>query len=295
MIRRLLRPVVFSLAMASWLIAVSDRDKPEIRELEHTYVYYLPDTQSPYEGRAEALRKARVDALATAFGTLVSVVNTTDIHNGTVSFRSLGQSEVRGEWLADIAAPQQIMEWDAELQSLRIVTKVKGKARELAGAPTDIVCALLKSDEDGAEETDRFSDGDHIFLRFRSGRSGYLAVFLLDDADRVHTCLPYPESDAGAYAVEKGREYIFFSPRRAEGEWRRSATSYTLRTKRALEQNRLCLIFSPVDFSRSAYENFDPSSRTHSQNYADFDRWLMKLRACDAEVYVTFKDFLIEK
>ena len=70
------------------------------------YTYVVPDNVSREEAKRIAAERARLDALAMVYGTLVSQDNTTFISNrngeSDIVFQSLGGSDVRGEWLGDI-------------------------------------------------------------------------------------------------------------------------------------------------------------------------------------------------
>lgn len=259
------------------------------KNVSGTSVYLVPETQSLYEARHIAAERARTEALEASFGSLVSMVSTASIADGVVGFRSTGRSEVCGIWLRDTQRPIQKVYWDDKLETLTIETKVQGQVEELTGGKADIVSVPLREESSNAQPAVEFNDGDRLFLRFRSSEAGYLAVFLMDDVGKVHTALPYRQSGRSTAEIEKGKEYLFFS-----GESPVSDT-YRLRTSRSAEICRLCIVFSTTPFSGSALESFSSSDRANSQNFEDFDRWLLRQRQSDRNTQVVFHDIIIRK
>lgn len=94
--------------------------------LKATVVYPAPTTQSVVEAKAEAVRRARIEALASRYGTLIGSVITTSVDDGRVDFRSTGISEVKGEWLRDTSEPRYNIVWDDAAESLVITRMVTG-------------------------------------------------------------------------------------------------------------------------------------------------------------------------
>lgn len=88
-------------------------------------VFVVPETMSIAEARTVAASRARIDALAGKYGTLVASMNTVGMSDGTVNrFSMLGTSEVKGVWLKDTREVWQRMELDESTQQLYIRTKV---------------------------------------------------------------------------------------------------------------------------------------------------------------------------
>lgn len=269
---------------------------PDVRKVEATDVYYVPETQSLFDAKLAALRAARIKAMSDAFGSLISLASDIRIEGGRETVRARGYSEVRGEYLGDTRAPRQRIWYDDTLQTLVIETSVCGRAREYASPSDDITCALTRND-DSATATDaaEFDDGDIMYMRFRAGRSGHLAVFLIDEGG-VHTLLPYTRDNrSSTVGIERKRDYVFFSRKAAPDAMADKTDRYVLRTNRSREHNRVCVVFSPNDFSRSASENFVSTGRPQFQSYDDFDSWLFGARSKDTQMAVIYKDIYINK
>ena len=66
----------------------------KIKKVEGEYTYYAPENVTIEEAKRIAIDRAKIQALADAFGTIVSQTNTTRIENGTngsnVDFLSVG-------------------------------------------------------------------------------------------------------------------------------------------------------------------------------------------------------------
>lgn len=265
------------------------------RRVEATVVYQVPETQSLFDARAEAVRRARHKALEDAFGTLVAVTTATEIADGRSSVRAHGLSELRGEWLSDIGEPRQNVWWDAERQALVIETTVSGKAREITSPDFDVSATLVRHPSDSGE-TLVYNDGDNVYLRLRSSRDGFLAAFLIDDAGSVSTLLPYAsDSRSASVPISRGTEYTFFDPSSAPAGLQGATTRIRLRAPRRDEHNRICIVFSPNEFTRSAAETSAGSNRVAVTPFADFDKWLFRARTADPSLTAIFKDITIKK
>lgn len=238
------------------------------------------------------MRAARVKALGDAFGTLISLRGDISIENGREAVSARGFSEVRGEYLGDIRKPQQRV-WYDDVHGLVIETTVQGRAREYSAPNGDIECVLTCDDSPTAQDAAEYKDGDKIYMRFRSGRSGHLAAFLIDE-DGVHTLLPYTrDSHASTVKIERKHLYTFFSRDTAPEELRSVTDRYVLHSLRSKEHNRVCVVFSPNDFTRGLKEVFTGTGKTQFQSFEDFDNWLFEARSQDTEMAVIYKDIFI--
>lgn len=263
-------------------------------------VFVVPETMSIAEARTVAASRARIDALAGKYGTLVASMNTVGMSDGTVNrFSMLGTSEVKGVWLKDTREVWQRMELDEATQQLYIRTKVWGKARPLAVAATPVVAETISDDGDTGSTATEFRNGEKFYLHFRSAADGYLAVFLIDASGSVFTCLPYPSQRQNTVRVRKSADYVFFSKRRpaavtAESDIRQ----YFLTAEKDMEQNRLCIVFSPNDFTLALDEKQGVSANGQQvgrYSFDDFNEALFRQRMADGRMQVVFKDIVIRK
>ena len=88
------------------------------------YIYHAPENISLEEAKRIALERAKIQAIADEFGTIVSQSNTTLVSNrngeSSTDFFSLGGSEVKGEWIETIGQPS----YDISYEQNMLVVKV---------------------------------------------------------------------------------------------------------------------------------------------------------------------------
>lgn len=102
------------LIFAFTVLLASSAFAAKVKTVEATYVYHAPSNQSPDEAMKVALERAKLQAIADEFGTLISQENTTRLENtaegqeakSQSSFFSYSASDVKGEWLETIGKPQ---------------------------------------------------------------------------------------------------------------------------------------------------------------------------------------------
>ena len=120
---------VFILLMLLNLLSISAQ---EIEKVHGEYTYHVPDNVSLEEGKRTALERAKIQALADAFGTLVSQNNSTIIKNengkSSVDFLSIGGSDVKGEWIETIGEPKFDIFYESNMLTIKVT--IVGKARE---------------------------------------------------------------------------------------------------------------------------------------------------------------------
>ena len=70
----------------------------------YTYRYVLSDSETVKQAEVNAVKQAQLGMIADHFGTLVSSTTAITLSE-TSSFITYGDTEVKGEWLEDTAAP----------------------------------------------------------------------------------------------------------------------------------------------------------------------------------------------
>lgn len=105
----------------------------DVRTVEAEYFYVVPEDVSLAAGKKTALDHAKIQAIADAYGTVVSQTNTMRManRNGTASmdFLSIGGSDVKGEWIETIGEPLYDISYDSG--QLMVHVKAKGRIREI--------------------------------------------------------------------------------------------------------------------------------------------------------------------
>lgn len=277
------------LILALLLSAVATTFAQKTQKVTATYTYHAPENVSLEEAKRTALYRAKLTAIADAFGTLVTQSNTTVMsnENGKTDsrFLSLGGSEVKGEWIETIKEPIYNIRYEGNM--LVVSVEVVGRIREIVSASIDFTAKILRNGTEEKFESSEFRSGDDMYLYFKSPVDGYLTVYLLDEATQeVYCLLPYKASGEGAYPIEHDRPYILFS---AKNELTNPSIvdEYTMTCSCETEFNDIYVIFSPNAFTKAnAYDTID-EVLPRQLSYDVFQKWLVKLRKQDmnAKVY----------
>ena len=269
----------------------------DIVEVEGEYTYITSSEMSVAEAKRVAQERAKLQALADRFGTAIRQQNSTHINNSntasTIDFLSIGNSEVKGEWIADIKEP--VFEISFSDNNLIVKVLVWGKAREITSASVDISTFLLRNGKERKYESDVYRNGDDMYLKFRSPIDGYLAVYLVDENSIAYRLLPYSGVDAGALSVESGKDYVFFDSDCASTEQERNTIDeLTITTDKNVEHNEIFILFSANPFVKPNDSQTD-RSLPKSLNADVFQKWLAKNRTKDAGMVVINKLIKITK
>lgn len=263
--------------------------------VEATYDYIMPSDVTPLVARTIAVERAKLEALAQKYGTIITQANSIMMANenarSKTSFYSLGDSEVRGEWRKTIDEKVEEMIVDG----LHVIRAwVKGEAREVKFAKVNFETHLLRNGKGDEYESEDYRDGDNLYISFRSPAKGYLAVYLLDADQNANRLVPDPDDDEELCPVKRGERYVFL-----DDENNRTF----LTTDRQQEINKVYVIFSPNKFYPEPDEqNMDNSDLAQYKKgkytrvyrlpfipFKKFQKWIVKLRNKDPEVQVVTK------
>ena len=269
----------------------------EVKTVSGSYEYHAPKNISMEEAERIALERAKLQAIADEFGTLVSQSNFTSVSNrngeSDVDFFSLGGSETKGEWIETLGEPQFNRSFDEE-GNLIIKVTVRGRIREINRAQIAIEAKVLCNGTDLKFERSDFRNGDDLYLYFKSPVDGYLNVYLLDEATKSVFCLlPYRKSRQGAVFVEHDEDYLFFS-KKAAGVYSSEVDEYVMTCSRNMERNILYVMFSPNEFAKSSLEK-SPNTRPHQITWIDFQKWIKRNRSRDDDFNVKAIEITIKK
>ena len=269
----------------------------KVKTVSGSYEYHAPKNISMEEAERIALERAKLQAIADEFGTLVSQSNFTSVSNrngeSDVDFFSLGGSETKGEWIETLGEPQFNRSFDEE-GNLIIKVTVRGRIREINRAQIAIEAKVLCNGTDLKFERSDFRNGDDLYLYFKSPVDGYLNVYLLDEATKSVFCLlPYRKSRQGAVFVEHDEDYLFFS-KKAAGMYSSEVDEYVMTCSRNMERNILYVMFSPNEFAKSSLEK-SPNTRPHQIAWIDFQKWIKRNRSRDDDFNVKAIEITIKK
>jgi len=274
----------------------------KIKTVEGEYLYHAPENVTIEQAKRTAVERAKIQALADEFGTIVSQSSTTSIANingeSSTNVLVLSGSDVKGEWIEDLGEPKVQVNYEGDM--LVVTAKVKGKAREILSAGVDFTSKILRNGKEDKFESDDFKNGDDLYLAFQTPAKGYLAVYLVDAENMAYCLLPYRNQTDGIYPVNANQRYLFFCPEEApEGE-RALVDEYALTCERQMEYNYIYVIFSRNQFTKAN----DAASNKQIDGYAgaprelsyeDFQKWLSKCMKHDAEMNMKKIPIIIKK
>lgn len=277
------RFILFILLASFFLVGYSQR----AAKVSATYTYYAPETMSVEEAKRVALDRAKIQAIADEFGTIVSQSTSTVITNkngeSDTQFFALGGSDIKGEWIETIGNPEYQLKFENPF--LIVECSVKGKAREIVSAKIEFEAKTLRNGTELRFGDVNFRDGDDLYLYFQSPINGYLAVYLLDELSQTVYCiLPYKAQTFSAYPVLANKEYVMFSRKEADKSERPIVDEYTLSCENDKEFNTLYTLFSPSLIGKR--NGFDDSIEDKPDNisFKDFKSWLSKTLSKDSNI-----------
>lgn len=259
-----------------------------VKKVSIEYTYHAPQHISPLDAKRIAVERAKMQAIADEFGTLVQRTNATvtGISNGksSVDVYSFSESEVKGEWIETIGEPE-FLSMTYEQDMLVITVKVEGRIREVVSATIDMKAKILRNGTEDKFESTEFRCGDDLYLSFQSPVDGYLAVYLLDEVSQMVYCLlPYKSSSEAITPIEHDKPYIFFSAEHA-GDKAHLVDEYTMTCSRSTEKNTVYVVFSPNEFAKANSTNVE-ELLPQELPFEEFQKWLAKGRRQDTKMNV---------
>lgn len=267
----------------------------KIKTIKGEYTYYAPSNVSLDEAKHTAVEKAKIEALAKEFGTIVSQSTSTVMQsaNGKSSSQmlTLAESQVKGEWIETVGNPEIKVSFEQDM--LVINVKVTGKARELKQHTLDLQVKVLRNTVDLVGESSVFTDEDRFYIYFRSPLAGYVAIYMEEDATQMVSCLlPYMHSNEGSHKVEANTDYVFF---KKESGFDTITDEYNLFTDKSVDYETIYIIFSPNPFYKANANASQDISAPMQLSHQSFMEWLMRNEVQDKDLTVTRKHIEIRK
>lgn len=251
------------------------------------YTFYGDGSHSRDECKRLALEGARIEALKSAFGTIVSqdIVQHDMVNDGGEStyFSAMSATEVKGEWIADDGEPKFTYSVDND-GNLVVKCSIKGRARELSNESTDFQTLVLRNGNEARFADTTFANGDDLKLLVKAPVDGFLAVFLVGEDRQTYALLPYLNDPDGEVKIKRGKEYVFFDTEKADSK-HGPVDQLVLTSESPSEYNRIYVVFSPNKFSR-AVDTYTDELTPRSLSFDSFNRWLAKCRKIDPKMGV---------
>jgi len=271
----------------------------KVKKVTAEYVYYAPENISVDEAKRIALERAKLQAIADEFGTVVSQTSSTRVINNssqsTVDFVSVGASEVKGEWVETLSDPKyEVLYEDGQLA---VAVSIKGSIRKFTTEHIDFKVATLRNGTNDDCESTEFTDGDQLFLRFQSPIKGYLLVYLLDEAEKkVYQMLPYGSSVAPAWEISDDKAHILFSIEHAPYSVKSEVDEYIMTSESPKSYNDIYVLFSPEPMTH-ALSSPDRGSESAPKQLSvkEFRKWLNKNRSVNPKLNLSVIPLTITK
>lgn len=254
------------------------------------YRYVVPENVSITEAKSTAIERARNEAMAREFGTLVSQTNTTTSINvdgkSQTNFISVGGTESKGLWLSDTKEPEVKVLFENDV--MVVEAKVWGKAREIKNSDAEMEIKILCN----GNESEHFKNNDKFSVKFKAATKGYVAIFLRDDNidDPIFCLLPYENENGEPREVKGNTPYTFLSSK--DHIYPRRLQETTLTTEKSIEFNTIIIVFSKSKFNMPLSEEGQYVPEISADK---FQKWLRKNRINDETMQVIEKTVEIRK
>lgn len=267
----------------------------EVKSVHAIIEYELSDSETKAQARITAIKRARQKAIEEEFGLVVAQTNFTNINDGDLHFRSIGISDLAGEWLGDTKDP--VINFVTQGDRIVIKAEVWGKARRIVSEEIELDVHVLRKDPSKENATRVFQDNDLYYLTFKSPIDGYLAVYMMDDSLNYQRILPYMNSSLRSYQVEGNKDYISHYkgelPGYANFEESSDIAHMVLAPGKDKEECQFYVIFSPNNFldpddtkGATSYKHRKGLSLPPSVEYSQMQEWLRKNRLHDKSMQV---------
>lgn len=252
-------------------------------EITGEATYYDDGKLSRVECMKRALEMARINALSTEFGTLltqdIKQTDRIDKRGERTDLLAESTTTVRGEWIADVGEPKYEISYDKD-QNLIVSCKVKIVARPLSNEAAAFEAIVLRNGNSTINQATDFVSGDRMGLSFTGSSDGYVMVFFEDESGSVYNILPYSLNGSRDVKVKRQKEYIFF---RRDVDYPEFGTPEEMLLTADVypEFNKMYVLFSPNPFSAPVMKDKEGFP---AMDISDFSKWLIRSRGADPKM-----------
>ena len=260
------------------ILNVSSKEK----EVSGSYTYFIPYNVARDKAEQIAFERARIQAMAEEFGTVLTQHSRLDLRssngNENSDFWSSASTLVKGEWVSTIGEPT--FEPFIENGNFAIRCEVKGVAREIKAPQAELDVRFLRNGTTDAYESSTFKSGDNCYLAFTTPVKGAITVYLEDEEGNMFCMLPYYAQTATCTPVTPGERHLFFTSNDGDQE------KYQLTTDKEIERNMLYVVFSQNEFIKPIDKSNGQELSLKTLSSENFRHWLQKSRALDSTFQV---------
>lgn len=259
-----------------------------VKKVSGNYTYYGDANDSPAMAKRKALEGARLAAISSEFGTIISQdilqADRVDAKGESSKFFSLSATEVKGEWIADEGEPKYVVSLDSD-DCLIVNCRISGTAKGIDNEATDFEALALRNGTTKGNASTDYKQGDYLYLSFTAPVDGYLQVYLMYENGDVLKMLPYSSDTKQEVAVKKDYDYVFFDSHRPNPT-SGNVDEIAISVDNDLEFNKLYVIFSPKAFSAPVMHPANALMPLPYLTEEEFSSWLVKNRRNDPKMGV---------
>ncbi|MBB3696193.1 DUF4384 domain-containing protein [Flammeovirga yaeyamensis] len=229
--------------------------------------------------------KAQIKALADEFGTLIASNTDLTLDNSGTNLNTLSTSNVKGEWIKTTEINYKwFIEENDNGQKLYLSCEVKGKAREITKNKIDLHSNLLKCANKNLCITQKFKEGESLYLSIKSPIDGYISIFMREE-EMVYRLLPYSRLTAdqnNCIKVNADQEYVLFDAQGNKGLesiQNRNVDELQLSTMgKDKLYNRLYIVFSTTKFDKPMLNTENGIKTLYPEAFQD---WITNTKLVD--------------
>lgn len=272
------------------------------------YTHYAPMNVTPEQAEISAIEQAKIDLIEKEFGRVIGVNNYTKVINegeeSSVKFLSLGESEVKGEWIETIGEPTIKHEFANNLQVVKV--SITGRIREITTAKIGFDAKILRNGFSDKYESSQFkSIVDNFYISFTAPTDGFVVIYLYD-LSGVFRLLPLKGSIEPSFPIKAGKHYIFLAQdvdgdgvslyEDIKGLNQEAIQSiYQLQCNGDSEVNRIYIIFSPNKFAKANDTENEDLKTPANTDFKSFQKWFSRCKKRDQKLSWVIRDILIGK
>lgn len=252
-----------------------------------TYTYYASETMSVEEAKRVALDRAKIQAIADEFGTIVSQSTSTVITNKNgetdTQFFALGGSDVKGEWIETIGKPEYKISF--EDHHIIIYCAVTGMVREATPSKLHFESTILRNGQNTLPQQIIFNNGDEMSLRFQASTKGFLSLFLFDvTADVTYRILPYRQDSNSLKKISANIRYVFFSKKMCNTVESEFIDEYVMTSANSTERNVIYAVFSDKEYAAPNIQLYP--NGLYGMSQSEFQSWLVRIKRASSDILI---------
>lgn len=247
------------------------------------------------EAKRIALDRAKIQAIADEFGTIVSQSTSSVITNkngeSDTQFFTFGGSDVKGEWIETIGNPEYKISF--EDHHLIVSCIVKGQIREAITSKLHFETTVLRNGQKIPSQQTIFNNGDELSLQFQASTKGFLSLFMYDiTANIIYRILPYRQDSNSLKKISANRKYVFFSKKTCNEGESEYIDEYVMTSADGIERNVIYAVFSDKEYAMPNLQLYPFG--LYGLSKSDFQSWLARIKRTSNNILIKTYDIEIK-